>query len=237
MSLHLVPEPFARPLAGPPVCGAAPDIDRAIANSLSVVASLVHVQAQSIRTLPRALDGRQACDMIEQIGTRIDAVARLHRMLARQDDGAVDLADYLREICESAVACDSRRADMALRFAALPGCRVRPDRALSIGFIVGELVTNAVRHAHPTGIPGLVHVECASGPEGTRLVTVSDDGVGLPEGFDPRRSRQLGMRIVCALADQLTARLAFDSGKLGLSVRLRIPVEGSPRACPPRAAG
>jgi two-component sensor histidine kinase len=94
---------------------------------------------------------------------------------------------------------------------------------LSIGFIVVELVTNAVKYAHPTGVAGEIKVACAQDPDGTITVAVSDDGVGLPEGMDPMKADSLGLRIVRSLAAQLGARVSFAHDALGLSCVLQIP--------------
>ena len=92
-----------------------------------------------------------------------------------------------------------------------------------MGFIIGEVVTNAVKYAHPAGVKGRIDVGCHARPEGAILVQIADDGVGLPEGFDPRRDGGLGMRMVRMRAGQLGANLAFESTSMGLTVRLLIP--------------
>ena len=55
-------------------------------------------------------------------------------------------------------------------------------------------------------------------------MTVSDDGVGLPEGFDPQRSGNIGFRMIRTLVERLAGEIEYDSSCLGLTVTLRIPV-------------
>jgi two-component sensor histidine kinase len=55
---------------------------------------------------------------------------------------------------------------------------------------------------------------------------VSDDGVGLPDGFDPANSKQLGFRLVRSLVEQIGATVEFESDELGLRVALQIPASG-----------
>ena len=71
-----------------------------------------------------------------------------------------------------------------------------PERTLSLGFIVVELVTNAVKYAHPTGVAGEIRCDVSSAPDGRITVEVSDDVVGLPEGMDPMKASSLGLRVV-----------------------------------------
>ena len=94
-----------------------------------------------------------------------------------------------------------------------------------MGLIVTELVTNAVKYAHPAGAPGRVEVRCRRACDDSVEVSVADDGVGFPEDFDPVSDGGLGLRVVRSLARQLGADLAFESGPLGLTVRVTAPPE------------
>jgi two-component sensor histidine kinase len=208
----------------------APTADRGsadglgVTNRLCVVAGLVHIQATSIGA---GVVDPQAVDitlLLEQTGRRIDAVVGLKRCLAASQSGCIELDTYLRDICDAALACSARPDATTLHFYADPDCHIRPVRALSIGLVLGELATNAIRFAHPTGVHGVLQVECIRESGGITL-TVADDGIGFPEHFDPRQSPHLGLRIVCALADQLGAVLDFDDDELGLTVRMQVPIE------------
>jgi two-component sensor histidine kinase len=99
---------------------------------------------------------------------------------------------------------------------------VAGNQALPIGLIVCEVVTNAVKYAHPSGVPGRLAVAC--GRSGDHLVIdVVDDGVGLPDGFDPASGGQIGLNSIRALAGQLGATMTFASDPLGVAFQLRVP--------------
>jgi two-component sensor histidine kinase len=55
------------------------------------------------------------------------------------------------------------------------------------------------------------------------VIEIADDGVGLPEGFDPKSGESNGFRLMRAATDQLRGRLAFEQTPLGLRVRLEVP--------------
>ena len=209
---------FSRPdLAGP---------DRRIADNLSIVAGLVRERALSLDGRSSLICRDEVQAILAELGGRVDAVARLHRLLAENPvERALALGDYLQDISAAIVAALSGDRDIRLRFACDPHCFVPPERALSLGFIVVELVTNAVKYAHPTGVAGEIGVGCEQGVDGTITVEVSDDGIGLPEGMDPLKANSLGLRIVRSLAAQLGARVAFEHDALGLSCVLRMPGE------------
>ena len=93
------------------------------------------------------------------------------------------------------------------------------DRAIPIGLIVNELVTNAVKYAFPGDTKGTVLVTLKRAPGELRL-TVADDG----QGVDPRRADSgLGGRLVEGFAQQLGGLVERESGNKGTSVCLTLP--------------
>ncbi len=166
--------------------------------------------------------------MFEEFGVRLDAVAQLHRLLAGgQAVRTIELTDHLRAIATGLVSCLTLGSEFSLQIASEGDCRVPPEKALPLGLIVGELVTNAVKYAHPAKVPGRIKVECSRTSTGGLTVEVSDDGVGLPQGLDPLKSGCLGFRLMRSLAEQAGATIRFDSDELGLRVELQMAAFGT----------
>jgi two-component sensor histidine kinase len=94
---------------------------------------------------------------------------------------------------------------------------------LSLGLLVSELVANSVKYAHPAGLPVKIDIGCEQNAC-QFVIEFADDGVGLPEGFDPAVDGGLGLRVVRSLAAQLGATIKFDSSPLGTRVRLKMPI-------------
>ena len=195
-----------------------------IANNLTLIAGLLRLQASSLAKDKRSLTAEDVRLLIEEVGGRVETVARLHRLLASASRGsALVLSNYLHDIAEAAIGSMTAAGGVTFVRSAGDPCEIEPHQALPVGFIVGELVTNAVKYAHPTGVKGRIELGCHPRPHGTVLIQIVDDGVGLPEGFDPRKDGGLGMRMVRSLADQLGANLNFESSEVGLTVRMLIP--------------
>jgi two-component sensor histidine kinase len=194
-----------------------------IANNLTVIGGLVRLQAADVSRQGKALSAEEVCTLLKEVGGRIETVSRLHRLLAQAtSQSKPDLGSYLGEVASAVIGSLAGSAQFKLRTElncpALP-----PSQALSLGFIVGELVTNCVKYAHPSGVAGEIRLTCRQASSGGAVVEVSDDGIGLPEGFDPSRDGGLGLRLIRSLASQLGAEVSFAEPGTGLRVRLTIP--------------
>jgi two-component sensor histidine kinase len=202
---------------------AVAEANHRIANNLSLIAALVRTQGSHVAKSARLMSGDEVRQILEEFSVRIESVASIHRLLSRRhDEAAVDLGEYLREVAQGTVAALSTTGETTLSFVSDSGCRVDSDKAVSLGVIVAELVTNAIKYAHPAGVPGKVAVECRKRADGTLAIDVVDDGVGLPEDIIPACSNSLGFRLVRSLAEHTQARLAFHSTELGLRIALEI---------------
>jgi two-component sensor histidine kinase len=84
------------------------------------------------------------------------------------------------------------------------------DRAIPCSMIVHELLANAVQHAFPEARAGTIKLACAKLDERTVRVSVSDDGIGLPEGFETKNT--LGWTLLRALARQVRSDLVIREG-------------------------
>jgi len=97
-------------------------------------------------------------------------------------------------------------------------------QAVALGLIINELLTNIMKYAYPGEPRGTAIIKCQRTAEGTTTLRIVDRGVGLPAGFDPAKSKGLGMRIVAALCQQIGAELEIDrSGQNGAGFVITVP--------------
>jgi two-component sensor histidine kinase len=194
-----------------------------IANNLALIAGFVRLQSSQIAKDKKDLSPAEVGLLLAEVEVRIQTVGRLHHLLGANAGAAkIDLGDYIHSVCGILSESVCRHRAVELVCDAGP-CTSPPESAALLGLIVAELVTNAVKYAHPTGVAGRVEVRCRRTSDDELILTVADDGIGLPDGFDARVGGGLGMRVIRSLAHQLDAVLDFDSGPLGLTVSVTAP--------------
>jgi two-component sensor histidine kinase len=199
------------------------EVNHRVGNSLQIIASLLHLQANS------ATQDDVKAALTNAMG-RVAAVAQVHRRLYTSHDlKSVLLNQYLDALLEDLRRSAEGNKMSRLTLKAEP-IEIDPDRAVAIGIIVNELVMNAVKYAYPD-CAGPIHVELKS--KGDDLVmSISDDGVGLNGKSDPR-STGMGQRIVTAMASKLEASVERDPDHAGTRIFVTFRRTKTP---PPKAA-
>lgn len=175
------------------------EMSHRVKNSLTSVVGLLRVQA-------RGSESRDVKNALENAAMRVASIAEVHDHLWRGSKvGFVDLSDFVGHLCEN---LQNSAPEHTLQYYSDPVI-ISADKAIPLGLLVNELVTNAVKYAYVDG-PGVIKVD-AREIDGKLLVEISDEGLGLPEGFEidqPRKS--LGFRVVHGLIRQLMGELKIS---------------------------
>lgn len=194
-----------------------------VANNLALVAGFVRMHARDFarRSEPASLEDIRI--LLEELSLRVEAIGQIHHRLSRiPGPEIVDLAPYLRDIGRSVMASLSFAGPTRLAFDSHGPCPLPAQSALLVGLVVSELLMNAIKYAHPTGVMGNVFVGCNRAGDAI-IVDVVDDGVGFPEGFEPSTSGDIGLKLVRSLSQQLKASLRFHQSGIGVHVTLNVP--------------
>jgi two-component sensor histidine kinase len=195
--------------------------DHRIANHLALLASMVQIQMSQLRKGPETLARDEAHSVLRETVGRILSVSHLHRRLSRPTQkGMIDVGDYLLQSTTDLVNSLSLQNRVGVAQRLTTHCNVSAEDAQMLGLLVSEVVMNAVKHAHPTGIPVQITLVCDRNSQGNLAIEISDDGVGLPENFDVEKAGGVGFRLIRSLADRLRANLTVESDSLGLTFRL-----------------
>jgi len=188
------------------------EVNHRVANSLSLVASLVKLQGNAVAD-------KASKAALEETQGRIFAIALVHKRLYSSGDVRfVDLKEYLSALLEHLEA--SMRGEghgATLRFELEP-LRMRTDDSVNLGVVVTEWVTNAFKYAYPDR-PGEVRVRLARMADGKAQLSVEDDGVGRGDETSARGTG-LGTRIVKAVAASMQGEIAYVPRQPGTAARL-----------------
>jgi two-component sensor histidine kinase len=191
------------------------EISHRVKNSLQIVSSMLHLQASTA-------DEERLSAQLTEASSRVSAIGRAYERLAYDADiENIDLGAYLQAVCADAITASS---NCKIHFDGVPGIRLYADRAISLALIVNELVTNAGKYAFQDDHEGHIYVRLVRQDANTALVSVRDDGIGLPPHFDLSTSKGLGMRIVTALAMQLGADIKRTPQVNGNEFVVTVPV-------------
>jgi PAS domain S-box-containing protein len=190
------------------------ELTHRVKNSLQFISSMVWIEARN----HKSAEGKAA---LERVWHRVTALGQLYSQLSKANTvEAVDAATYLDELCRDLITSVHKEDGASIVLKTDIESQLLPtDRAIAIGLIVNELVTNAVKYAFPGEAKGTVVVTLRRTAEGLRL-TVADDG----QGLDPRRADSgLGGRLVDGFAQQLGGQVERRSDSRGTAVHLILP--------------
>lgn len=184
------------------------ELNHRVTNNFTMVSSLLQMQAS------RAQDP-VARTALSQALNRVMSIGQAHRNLYVSGGQAarIDVALYLEELCRNLAEALLLGEFVALECRAEPASMER-DRAVAIGLVVNELVTNAAKHAFTDAAGGKIEVVFEAEGEGWRL-TVRDDGKGLPADYHNGPSKSgsgLGRGLVEAFARQAGGKLSVADG-------------------------
>ena len=185
------------------------EVNHRVANSLQLVSTFVHMQS-------RGLINEEARDALQDTQRRIQAIAQVHRKLYSSSDvESVAMDEYLAAIvAELEETWSTPSAPRSIKLQAEP-LKLHPDKAVSLGVIVNELVSNACKYAYDGDCAGEIRVRfCRSDDKRFRLC-VEDDGIGMDGEAQPKGSG-VGSRLIAAMAKSLQAKLDYDHAHGGV---------------------
>ncbi|MDQ0470664.1 sensor histidine kinase [Labrys wisconsinensis] len=195
------------------------EVDHRVKNSLQVVSSMLRLHARQVAD-------QGAARALEEAQQRIASIAAVHEQLYRASNSdVVDMAVFLPGLCQALAA--NRPAHVEAVTVAAEPLILDSDRAMKMGLLAGELVSNAFKHAYPADRRGSIHVALVR-DGGTARLTVADDGVGLPAGFAADAGHGLGMRLVHAVLGQYGGFVRAETGP-GTRFIADMPLDEAPR--------
>lgn len=197
------------------------EVNHRVANSLQMVSTLVHLQG-------RRAHGAEAKAMLQDVQSRIQAIARIHQQLySGPSIHEVRMADYIRGMARDlsrTYSTHSVRREICVEAENAP---LPAATAITFGILINELVSNACKYAYAKDEPGQVRITfCTDGTDGYRLC-VEDDGVGMGKSMTPAGTG-LGSQIIRSMVHFLGAQLQQSCHGPGLCTEIHRPPGAPP---------
>jgi two-component sensor histidine kinase len=179
------------------------ELQHRVSNNLQVAAGLLSLQR-------RRVSDPAAIAALDEATRRLGTIGRISRSLYDPDGAALGLDRLLSRLCNDVLDASGRN-DVTIAVTSEGSLVIEPDAAIPAALIVAEAVSNAIEHGFADGRSGQIDVRIAMVDE--RLeVSVTDDGHGLPAGFDLSKTDSLGLRIATTLARQMNGQFSLSGG-------------------------
>ena len=188
------------------------EVNHRVANSHALVSALVRLQANDVED-----EGAKLA--LQEMQARIAAIAGIHRRLYTSSDVRfVEMDAYIRSLVqELGAAMNAEAKQHAIALDVETGMQVATDKAVSIGVVITELVTNAYKYAYPVNAEGGIRVALRRSDPEHLVLSVEDDGIGWNGTGEPKGTG-VGTRVIKAMASNLKSSLTYDVAHAGTRV-------------------
>jgi len=181
------------------------EIHHRVKNNLQIISSLLNLQSHNI-------EDETVKDAVKEGQSRVKSMALIHQTLYQSDRLArIDFQSYLEQLV--GFLGSSYKGQGIITSINATGITLDIDTAIPIGLIINELVSNAFKYAFDGSDHGEIKVSVTPQDKEDYLLSVADNGKGLPAGLDINKSDSLGLKLVNILTRQLKGELHVESDK------------------------
>ncbi len=181
------------------------EIHHRVKNNLQVISSLLNLQS-------RYMEAKPPQEILRESRDRIRSMALIHDKLYRSKNlSRIDFAEYVRSLAADLFRSYGVNGNTVQLRVNIQDVLINVDAATTCGLIINELVSNSLKHAFPAGRKGEITIDLCSESDGKLRLSIADNGIGLPRGFDFKNTESLGLKLVRILTDQLRGSVELDS--------------------------
>jgi PAS domain S-box-containing protein len=180
------------------------EIHHRVKNNMQVICSLLNLQSASI-------SDPQTLEILQEGQNRVASMALVHEQLYQSEDLArIDFAEYVENLAANLLSSYHVNSDRIALKINVEHIHLSVDVAIPCGLIINEIVTNSLKYAFPLGKSGEICIEFHSDNNNQLLLSLSDNGIGLPPDFDIQNTETLGLKLVTALTGQLSGTIVLN---------------------------
>jgi len=173
-----------------------------VKNNMQIISSLLNLQGEYC-------DG-PTCEIFNESKNRVKSMAIVHEKLYQSEDfSGINFKEYIQSLTSEILASylvDTNRIKVIIN---VENIKLNINTAIPVGLILNEMVTNCIKHAFPNDLRGLIEISLYPVNKEYEL-TIKDNGVGFPKGFDLKNTKTLGMELIKSLVKQLEGELTIE---------------------------
>lgn len=199
------------------------EVHHRVKNNMQVISSLLSMQSKQITDCA-------VREIFLETHNRIHSIAKVHELLYISGNySCIYYDDFLKKLL-SYLSDFYRPVNRNISVQVLvEQVRIPLSQAIPLSLIATELITNAFKYAFPGCRSGTITIDLKPGLlQGSGILAIRDDGVGLPQGLDPQDMSSMGMRLITGLIEQISGTCTFNSLDSGLEVLVTFPPDTSP---------
>lgn len=192
------------------------EIHHRVKNNLQIIYSLLRLQR-------RKLQDQKISEVLLDSQNRIKSIALIHEKLYRSTNWSeINLNQYISSLVTGLVSAYQVSSEQITLQVQVADVILDIDTAIPCGLIINELVSNSLKYAFPNQKMGQITISVAWTETTDIALTISDNGVGIPEQFDLATAPSLGLKLVKDLVGQLEGTLEIDRHQ-GTTFRIFFP--------------
>lgn len=179
------------------------EIHHRIKNNLQIVSSLINLQSMKAESY-------EAATALDESENRIRAIALIHEKLYKSENLAhIRLRDYIQDLASSIFRFYGVNPHRIQKKLDVDNLKIDIDSAVTLGLILNELISNSLKYAFPNG-EGEIRIELKI-KHNQYILTVADNGIGLPKNFNLDQVQTLGIQLVIRLVNQLEGTISVEN--------------------------
>ncbi|TGL73300.1 MASE1 domain-containing protein [Leptospira yasudae] len=197
------------------------EIHHRVKNNLQVISSLLSMQSDYVQD-------KQSLSVFMESQNRLRTMSMIHEELYQSENlGKIQYSIYIEKLLNQLFQVYGK-SDLVELITELETLDISVNRAIPIGLIINELVSNSLKYAFPEGENSFekpeLRISLAKMEENLEM-QIEDNGIGMPSGFDLEDSNSLGLKLVNILVRQLKGKIDFSSdSKQGTRFKIHIPL-------------
>jgi len=181
------------------------EIHHRVKNNFTVIQSLLELQLKDI-------SDDKSREYFDDAQNRIQSMTMIHEMLQGSDDlKHINTKNYIYKVVDTLLNSYKIDSHAVRLHKDIEDISLDVDTMIPLGLIINELVTNALKYAFPDNVEGMLNISLKKKVDNNYELIIKDTGVGLPEGFDLKKVKSLGLKIVNMLSKQIRGTLEVSS--------------------------